>query len=189
MSKKGKTRTYLTPIEVADFLMISRDSVRKWSEKGELKAMTTPGGHRRYLRTDIEEYARSKGLMEQKGALKVLIVDDDQASAALLNDTLEDSELHVVSEIAIDGFDAGQKVRDFNPDIVLMDLMMPGLDGFEVCHRLKTNKDTAEIRVIAITGHPTPENIKKITAVGAEACLSKPLDFVKLLELIGEGVS
>ncbi|MCK5092197.1 MAG: response regulator, partial [Gammaproteobacteria bacterium] len=71
------------------------------------------------------------------------------------------------------------------PNIVLLDLMMPGLDGFEVCRQLKDNPATSAIRVIAMTGYRTEENVKRIIEAGAEECLVKPIEQDSLLELIG----
>jgi len=74
---------------------------------------------------------------------------------------------------------------DFSPDVVLLDLMMPGMDGFQVCERLKKDSATKNIRVIAMTGYPSAMNTEKILAAGAEICLPKPVDRAQLLELLG----
>jgi two-component system cell cycle response regulator len=62
--------------------------------------------------------------------------------------------------------------------------MMPGMDGFEVCRRVKNDPATATIRVIAMTGYPTEENIKRILAAGAESCMTKPVDHAELLAVL-----
>jgi two-component system cell cycle response regulator len=63
--------------------------------------------------------------------------------------------------------------------------MMSELDGFEVCRRIKQDPATAPIRVIALTGHPSPENVQRITAAGAEICLAKPIDNAELFAVLG----
>jgi CheY-like chemotaxis protein len=68
---------------------------------------------------------------------------------------------------------------------MLLDLMMPGMDGFEVCSRLKADNATKNIRVVAMTGYPSDENVNRILAAGAECCLAKPLDREKLLAVLG----
>ena len=90
-------------------------------------------------------------------------------------------------ELAYDGFEAGQKIEIFQPNIVLLDLMMPGLDGYEVCHRIKQDPRTKSIRIIAMTGYPTEENKEHILSEGAEICLAKPLNREQLLGLLGLG--
>ncbi len=188
MNDKDDVKVFLTPGQVADLFMVSAAAVRLWAEKGELKALTTPGGHRRFLRSDLEEFARLRnltlnGLKDTK--LRVLIVDDDRQFSGYLLKLLGKYPEQIVTEIANDGFDAGIKVGDFQPDVVLLDLMMPDLDGFQVCERLLSSATGESIRVIAMTGYPTPENVKQILAAGAEVCLPKPIDRDRLFEFLG----
>lgn len=179
---------YLTPGQVAKLLMVSPAAVRLWAEKGEIKALTTPGGHRRFLPSEVERFSKERGLVaikKHKVKLSVLIVDDDIQFTNYLTKLLNKFSEKVEVEVANDGFGAGLKVREQEPDIVLLDLMMPGLDGFTVCQRIKSNSITSEIRVIAMTGYPSAENVEKILSSGAEICLSKPIDKNELLQLLG----
>lgn len=188
LNEKIMNKSYLTPNQVAELLMVSPTAVRQWAEKGDLNALTTPGGHRRFLPGEVERFARKRGLtlnLTNTGALRILIVDDDEQLSRYLVDLLNGFEEEIVTEIANDGFTAGLKVREFEPHVVLLDLMMPGLDGFEVCKQLKGNPTTSAIRVIAMTGYHTEENVKRIIEAGAEECLAKPLDQDLLLKLIG----
>lgn len=182
------SKSYLTPNQVAELLMVSPAAVRQWAEKGELNALTTPGGHRRFLPGEVENFARKRGVTlnsGKTGALQILVVDDDEQLARYLVELFSGFKEDVVTETASDGFAAGLKVREFEPHVVLLDLMMPGLDGFEVCRQLKDNPATSAIRVIAMTGHHVEENVKRIIEAGAEVCLSKPLDQDVLLKFIG----
>jgi len=168
--------------------MVSPTAVRQWAEKGDLCALTTPGGHRRFLHDEVERFAREKGLtlnMGKGGALRVLIVDDDEQLMRYLVKLLEGFPEQIVVETANDGFVAGLKIQEFKPNIILLDLMMPGLNGFEVCHMLKVGPNTKAIRVIAMTGYATAENIENILSAGAEVCLPKPIDEQKLLKHLG----
>ncbi len=176
-------KAYLTPNEVAAMLMVSPITVRGWTNRGLLKAELTPGGHRRFLVSEVERFIRERPLLSRKKGLRVLIVDDDPALGRFLSAWL--SGLGVIVEIASDGFDAGSKVVDFEPDIMLLDLMMPGLDGFDVCKRIKQNPATGGLRIIAMTGYPSPENEQRIIESGAERMLVKPLDTSKLALLLG----
>jgi len=181
-------KSYLTPNEVAELLMVSPTAVRQWAEKGELKALTTPGGHRRFLPGEIERFAQERGLTLNSGnddVLRLLIVDDDEQLVRYLVKLLEGFQDQVIIETVNDGFAAGLKVREFEPHIILLDLMMPGLDGFQVCRMLKEGNNTQAIRVIAMTGYPSEENVEKILAAGAEICLPKPIDAQRLLKHIG----
>lgn len=177
----------LTPQQVAKLLMVSPVTVRQWAQKGELKALITPGGHRRFTLHDVERFGRQRGisLRSHDQVRRVLVVDDDQQLSGYLVELLGSLSEPIEAEVAKDGFDAGQKVLTFCPDIVLLDLMMPGLDGFEVCRRLKQDRATSGVRIIALTGYPSPGNIERIRAAGAEACLAKPISIQALLDAIG----
>lgn len=181
-----KPKPYLTPTEVASLLMVSPITVRQWAAKGLLKAELTLGGHRRFMRHEIERFAREHGLRLQRqdadDRTRLLVVDDDPQLVKLVADMLSDRP-DLAIETARDGFDAGVKVQQFGPDILLIDLKMPGLDGFEVCRRLKADPNTRGIRVIAMTGYPSPENTARALEAGAERCLAKPFDLRTLEEL------
>ena len=190
MKPLGFYRAYMTPNEVAELLLVSPVTIRQWAQKGWLKAVTTAGGHRRFLQSDVEKFAKERGLeLVPNGPLRVLVVDDNQPFARYLADLLATLPKPVVIATAHDGFDAGRKVLLFDPNIVLLDLKMPGMDGFSVCRQLKEDEATRDIRVIAMTGYYTPGNEKKILEAGAEACLAKPFDKRILLETIGVDVA
>ena len=179
---------YLTPGQVAKILMVSPAAVRLWAEKGDIKALTTPGGHRRFMASEVERFSIERGLIRTKSKnmqFSVLIVDDDVQFTNYLKKLLAKYKEHIDVDVANDGFSAGLKVQENEPDIVLLDLMMPGLDGFTVCQRIKANSTTMDTRVIAMTGYPSVENVEKILAAGAEVCLEKPVDKQELLEILG----
>ncbi len=185
MRKGQKNEEYMTPNQVAERLLVSPVTVRQWAQKGLLKAETTPGGHRRFARSEVERFARERGIASESSVAKILIVDDSPPFTEFLAKLLQKLPYPVDITIAHDGFDAGRQVMSVVPDVVLMDLKMPGMDGYAVCEQLKSDPRTRHIRVIAMTGYYTPESARRIMAVGAEACLSKPFDNNVLLELIG----
>lgn len=181
-------KSYFSPAEVAEMLMVSPITVRKWAQNGELKAVTTPGGHRRFLWDDIQDFANQRGLVLPKAAgnkTRLLIVDDDKTLAGYLVELFSGYLDSVDVQQANDGFEAGQKVESFRPNVILLDLMMPSLDGVAVCQKIRSNPANASIRIIAMTGFHTPENEQRILNAGAQACLKKPLDKNLLLELTG----
>jgi excisionase family DNA binding protein len=185
MSLKKSLKSYLTPKEAAELLMVSTAAVRLWAESGDLKARVTAGGHRRFKPDDIKEFATKKNIQLNTSLSenpKILIVDDDPDFAEFLKALLELEINNVEVEISLDGFDAANKLRDFAPSILLLDLRMPTLDGFQVCQRVKQNPLQNHIRVIAISGHVTKSDIDKLKNMGAETCLEKPINVPLLLE-------
>jgi excisionase family DNA binding protein len=181
-------KNYLTPAQVSEILIASSASVRSWAAKGVLPAITTVGGHRRFLKNDVEAFAKERGIAfttQPSGLMRLLIVDDDVQLGGYLVELLGELPGIEAIKATSDGFEAGQQVHTFKPTVILLDLMMPGMDGFEVCSRLKSNSDTQYIRVIGMTGYMSNENINKIKAAGAECCLAKPIDRVGLLSALG----
>ncbi|MGZ8232413.1 MULTISPECIES: response regulator [Methylobacter] len=177
-------KPYLTPSEAAKLLMVSPITVRAWAQKGLLPSETTPGGHRRFLRESVEQFAKQYKSTPQRNDLRILVVDDDKQVSGFIIEWLTGLDEPFVVNSATDGFEVGSKVHTFEPDIILLDLMMPGLDGFAVCRQIKADPNTSDIRVIAMTGHPSPENQQRILEAGAEICIPKPLDTKFLLGLL-----
>jgi len=188
--KKSTTqdKAYLTPNEVATLLRVNPATVRLWSQRGELASETTPGGHRRYRREDVMRFAQQYQITVQADRsqqLRVLIVEDDPHVAAFLTDALLASCDEVDIDTAQTGFEAGNKIHTFQPSVVLLDLMLPGVDGIEVCRSIKNDALTRHIRVIAITGYFNEENRARMLAAGAESFLPKPLTMAELRGAIG----
>ncbi|MGH8310401.1 MAG: response regulator [Steroidobacteraceae bacterium] len=182
-------RTYLTPNEVAELLMVNPVTVRQWAARGLLRAVKTPGGHRRFLLSDVEEFARSRGA--QTGARphgrpgRVLIVDDDPQFGLYLAELIALRDPDIAIELARDGFEAGIKTESFRPHAIVLDVMMPGIDGFEVCRLLRSRAALDHIRIVAVTGSHTPEIAARIISAGANVCLPKPIDAQRLLRELG----
>lgn len=191
----SKNAEYLTPKQAASRLMISPVTLRHWALAGKLAFVTTPGGHRRYAESEVERFATQNkqtpvspapNVLEvpDDGGQRILIVDDDVQLSGFLVELLKGLPELVETEVAHDGFEAGQKMLSFRPHTILLDLMMPGLKGFEVCRRIKDSVITRDTRVVMMTGYNTPENIQQAIAAGAEACLAKPIDKVQLFKAI-----
>jgi CheY-like chemotaxis protein/DNA-binding XRE family transcriptional regulator len=118
--------------------------------------------------------------------LRVLIVDDDEMVVDSLRRTLLRYRGVFEVEVASDGYEAGLKTASFRPDVVVLDIYLPGMDGFEVCRLLKSTPETAGIKVIAVTGFGTEPTLQEIREAGAEAVLIKPFEAVDLLRALRE---
>lgn len=167
---------------------LSRGTLWKYVKSGELKASLTPGGHYRISREDLEAFMRQKGMYPlgryKPSRRKVLIVDDDPQVQKVLSGLLAAHGYE--TETASQGFEAGVKIMSFRPEVVVLDLVMPGMDGFEVCRRIKENPETSHIKVLALTGYHTEENRKRILEAGADGYMVKPPHGGTLLRQVTE---
>ncbi len=175
--------TYSTH-DVAKICCVTPTTVIRWIEDGLIPAFKTVGGHRRVRREDLERVCRERNIPfnvptgNEVG--RILVVDDEPVVLDLVRDVVKELNHQFEVEVAKDAFDAGRLVVSFRPQLIFLDLMMPGVDGFEVCTRLKKDSATKDTEVIAITGYYTEANTERILAAGAAACLRKPLDVVEV---------
>lgn len=117
----------------------------------------------------------------RSGPTRVLIVDDEPAVTRIIALAIKTAHPEYEVAEAHDGFHAGTLMTTLRPDVVVLDLRMPGMDGQEVCRLIKSNENTRHIEVLAMTAHPSPENERKMLECGARVCLPKPLDMEALL--------
>ena len=188
MTRRLRSKDYLRPKEVAKLLRVEPGTVRLWAQDGRLRATTTPGGHRRFSSHDVKLFAREHDIAlstRTDDELRVLVVDDDKRVARMIKNMLLSADPETQVEVAHTGFEAGQSVEKFEPHVIILDLIMPGVDGYQLCKSLKNDPSTMGVRIIAITGDPNPAAVKKIVGLGAEVCLAKPLKKKQLLDTVG----
>ncbi|MCX8066085.1 MAG: response regulator [Candidatus Hydrogenedentes bacterium] len=182
--------------EVAQFCHVTADTIRKWAEAGKIRVFKTPGGHRRIRREDLIRFLKDNNMPipEELGnpGIKILVVDDEKSVISVIRRFLERAQTPFQIEMAMDGFEAGQLVATFQPDIIFLDLRLPGLDGFEVTRRIKSNHDTSHIHIIAMTGYYQGEVANRVLELGADLLLQKPFtpdDLRKALAKVGVEVA
>jgi len=173
-----ETKQSFSTSEVAKYCHVTADTIRKWAEAGRIRVFKTPGGHRRIRREDLLRFLRDNSIPVHEdlgnAGVKILIVDDEKAVVSVIRRFLERSETPFEIEAAMDGFDAGHQVATFKPDVVFLDLRLPGLDGFEVCRRIKGDPHHSGTRIIAMTGYYDPDIAQRVLELGALMCLQKP---------------
>jgi len=113
---------------------------------------------------------------------KILIADDNPTNVELLEAYLSGVDCHI--EVAVDGRDTLEKVAQFNPDLILLDIMMPGLSGFEVCKKLKDDPQTSHVMVLMVTALNELGDIERAVAAGCDDFLSKPVNKLELLKRV-----
>ena len=157
---------------------ISRWTLMKCVNSGELKASRTPGGHYRILKEDLEDFIVKKKMYpsvhNSSSNKRILIVDDDLQVQKYLTVILSSKKYE--TETASSGFEAGAKVVRFNPALIILDLIMPEMSGFEVCRQIKKNSETSHMKILVLTGYDSKENRERITEAGADDYIAKPVE-------------
>ena len=182
VASKNSKKDLFTTHEVSKLLQVNPRSVINWIEQNLLKSYRTPGGHRRISRKDLLAFLQNHqipippALTQEK--LKILIVEDEANIVKLLTVFLTRQESFEVSS-ASDGITALIEIGRSHPDLIVLDILIPGVDGLEVCRRIKENRKN-HTAIIAMSGQPEIES--RILQAGADCFLPKPLDLDRLLE-------
>ena len=170
--------------QAANRCAISRWTLMKCVNSGELKALRTPGGHYRILKEDLEDFIVKKNMVplihNRSSSKRILIVDDDAQVQKLLTVMLSSKKYK--TETASSGFEAGAKVVKFKPDLIILDLIMPEMSGFEVCRQIKKNPETSHIKILALTGYDNKANRERTMEAGADDYMAKPVEKDVLLQ-------
>ena len=173
-------KSIYTTHEVSRLLHVNPRSVINWIEQSLLHSYRTPGGHRRIRRDDLLAFLRKhqiptpESLIE--GTLSVLVVDDEHEIVDMVKSFLLRQGGYEVAT-ASDGISALLEVGRVKPDLLILDIMIPGVDGMEVCRRIKADTTNKTI-IIAVSGSAEHEN--DIIRAGADVFMAKPLDMEKL---------
>ena len=180
-------KTVFTTGEAAKICKVSQQTIIRCFDSGQLKGFRVPGSRfRRIPRHELFMFMRDNGIPTdalESGKRKILIVDDDQELVDLLVDVLERDgrfEIRAVNN----GFDAGMMVKDYHPDLIVLDVMLPDINGKEVCQRVRSDKTLDDVRVICISGIVEADKIEELRAAGANDFLQKPFEVEKLLDRI-----
>ena len=175
----------LTTGEVANYCHVTYRAVLKWIAAGKLKAYRTPGQHSRVRAEDFLHFLKEynmpipEGLLERNRKRRILIVDDDKEMVnAMKRFLLLEKQFQI--EAALDGFTAGQKFAEFAPGLIILDIKMPGMDGYEVCSQIRKDPNNKNVKILAISGVIDIDGAERILALGANDYLSKPFKNVYL---------
>jgi excisionase family DNA binding protein len=165
---------WLTLGQAARYLGVAQSTIRKWSDQRRVPAFYTPGGHRRFRRTDLAAFIDRSGPAGKRGGPVVLVVDDDPRLRELMRVNLELAGYSVKE--AENGERALSAIEDRAPDLVLLDVVMPGVDGWQLLRQLEERHGS--IPVIMFSGEAEGQ---AATDRGASAFVGKPFDPEELL--------
>jgi excisionase family DNA binding protein len=175
---------YYTTDQVAQYCKVSRSSVIRWIHEGKLTAAVTAGGHHRIMRADLVKLLESLRLpLPQKprqGKPVALIVEDEESVRRMLHFFIQENFPEFQVEESEDGFDAGMKIQKFQPDLVLLDLRLPGQDGFVICKQIRDIPQFSQTIIIVITGVADSLVRESMMFFGANDYMVKPFNLDSL---------
>ncbi len=196
MAKTDKKIRIFSALEVANICGVVNQTAINWIKNGYLKAFTTPGGQYRVYSEDLVEFLHSRGmrmpdelqkiLAEQMTVNSLIIVDDDPDLNEMVKKTLSERYPGFTIYQAFDGFDAGRIIAEVKPGLVLLDIDLPGVDGHQLCRRIKQDPNLGNPIVVSISGLDDPAEREQILKEGADAFVPKPLDMSALADSIDE---
>ncbi|MGM0452482.1 MAG: response regulator [Thermodesulfobacteriota bacterium] len=176
-----------TVFKASQYCNVSPKTIINWIDAGHIKAYRTPGGHRRINRRDLEAFMTRQGMPipdeeVENDRKKILVVDDDPIIVESIVQSLEEDEHDYEVISAADGFEAGIQVNHFKPDLVILDIMMPDIKGYEVCKKIKSANETKDTCIVVLSAYLDDEKFNQMKQYGADACFSKPLPLPQLKE-------
>ncbi len=181
-------KKFFTTSEAAEICGVAHTTVIRWIGEGKLKAYETPGGHRRIERSDLPAFMKQFNMPVPASLadarFRVLAVDDDKVMLSMIRKMFsgytDEMELHTATH----GMAALMLIGKIPFNLVILDVLMPDMDGIEVCRALKLNPDTAALDIIAITGKQLTEEQEEYLERNTECLLKKPFSPSLLLKRI-----
>jgi excisionase family DNA binding protein len=180
-----RMKTVFTTGEAAKICKVSQQTIIRCFDNGQLKGFRVPGSRfRRIPREALYKFMKDNGIPTdalESGKRKVLLVDDDAELVELMTKVLEEDGRFEV-RIASNGFDAGMMVKEYRPDLIVLDVMLPDINGREVCHRVRADNTLEDVRILCISGMIEEDKIQELRLSGADDFLHKPFDIEELID-------
>ena len=185
-------KTIFTTGEVAEVCNVSQQTVIRCFDSGRLKGFRVPGSRfRRIPRESLVQFMKDNNIPLdnlESGKKRVLVVDDDPDIVSMLTELLErDGRFEV--QTASTGYDAGMLTQKFRPDVIILDYMLPDINGNVVCQTIRANPDLEHVRIIIVSGVVNRQEVDVLLSDGADDFMKKPFDIDRLIERMAELVN
>jgi len=176
-------KTYYTNFEISQMCGVNPTKVQNWIKEQKLPAFQTPDGDMRISRDDLIAFLKKFGMPIPQELDStppfVLIVDDEIDVLNLIEELMSSSSPHLEIAKAQGGNEALLIIDERKPELLILDLNMPGMNGYEVCNILKSKPGTKNIGIVAISGDQNPDVRKRIMKEGADLFFTKPMDIIE----------
>ena len=188
----GALKNVFTTGEVAEICNLSQQTIIRCFDSGRIRGYRVPGSRfRRIPRDALIQFMKENRIpldQLQMGKARVLVVDDDPAIVEMLVELLErDGRFEV--QTAATGFDAGLKTREFHPDVIVLDYMLPDINGNAVCRSIRGDDSLKDVRIIIVSGVIDREHVARLLQDGADDFIQKPFSIEQLVNRITELVA
>jgi excisionase family DNA binding protein len=185
-----KNMVYMTTGEAARMLGVGLNTIKRWISSGDLRGVRMPGGHWRIPQDDLHSFMLEHDMQipasDESTPARVLIVDDDPSECALLKALLEQADFLSEVQCAHDGYTGLVRIGAWRPDVLVLDILMPGINGLEVLRRLRAGPDLGDMAIVVITAiFDQPDVIQAVRAAGVAAMLPKPVEARQFLAAVG----
>ncbi len=177
-------KTVFTTGEAAKICKVSQQTIIRCFDSGQLKGFRVPGSRfRRIPRELLYTFMRENGIPTDaldSGKRKVLVVDDDEDLVELIVDALERDGRFDIRSVN-NGFQAGMLIKEFRPDLIVLDVMLPDINGKEVCTLVRSQQAMDDVRIICISGMVEADKVQELRDAGANDFMQKPFDVDNLI--------
>ncbi len=179
----------LTTGEIAELCHVHLRTVLQWIHDGKMKAYRTPGNHSRVQVADFIEFLKHFNMpvpeiLSVRGTTrKILIVDDDASMVGSVKRLLKKNNLFEI-DVAYDGFEAGIKLLLFKPELIILDMRMPGMNGYEVAQKVKRSPNCQNTIIVGVSAYFDDADKKKLLDIGVDVCFDKPFNSDVFLDQI-----
>jgi excisionase family DNA binding protein len=185
--RMDKMKELFTTGEAAEICRVSQQTIIRCFDAGRLEGFRVPGSKfRRIPRQSLIKFMKENSIPLDNidsGKKKVLIVDDDAEIVELIADVLvRDGRFEI--KTASSGYDAGISTQQFRPDLILLDYMLPDVNGNVVCQTIRKNPEFESIKIIIISGVVKQDEIDQLLKSGAEDFIKKPFNIIELTDKI-----
>ena len=180
-------KTVFTTGEAAKVCKVSQQTIIRCFDSGQLKGFRVPGSRfRRIPRDALYRFMKENGIPTdalESGRRRILIVDDDPGVVELISEVFA-GDTRFETKVVNNGFGAGMLAKEYHPDLIILDVMLPDINGQAVCELIRRDPTMSDIKIICISGMIEVDKIQELTDSGADDFLHKPLDIDELMRRV-----
>lgn len=194
------TSEQFSSFQIGKMLDVSRQAVNQWIDKGYIQSYRTPGGHRRVRRADLIGFLKErkipipevlqKSIDDRANEVqpRIMMIDDDEDFLVLMQQAILEQLPRAQVSLYSNGYDALVAIGANPPDLLVLDMKMPKIDGPEVCQRLKSNQRTKSLPIMMVTAHDSEIGLDQLSELGVSQVINKATPILEIASRISDMV-